>query len=136
MNRLLKRKDFLAAAAAARANSGSLLLQARERRDDAPPRIGLTVTKKHGNAVERNRIRRRLRAAVRDAVPRAAKDGFDYVIVARRIAISARYDELVREIERAMNRVHTARPASGGSRVAKAGRAEPPRADGDPAHDH
>ncbi|PZQ82092.1 MAG: ribonuclease P protein component [Ancylobacter novellus] len=107
MHRLVKRKDFLAAAAGQRANSGTLLLQGRDRADDDAPRIGLTVTKKHGNAVERNRIRRRLRAAVRDALPRAGKDGFDYVIVARRAALGARFADLIKDIERGISRLHS-----------------------------
>ncbi|QIB34181.1 ribonuclease P protein component [Ancylobacter pratisalsi] len=107
MHRLVKRKDFLAAAAGLRANAGPLLLQARDRADEAAPRIGLTVTKKHGNAVERNRIRRRLRAAVRDALPRAGRAGFDYVIVARRAALAAPFIDLVNDIERGIARLHS-----------------------------
>lgn len=107
MHRLVKRKDFLAAAAGLRANAGPLLLQARDRADDMSPRIGLTVTKKHGNAVERNRIRRRLRAAVRDALPRAGQPGFDYVIVARRAALGTRFTDLVIDIERGIARLHS-----------------------------
>lgn len=109
MHRIVKRKDFLAAASGLRANAGPLLLQGRDRADDTPPRIGLTVTKKHGNAVERNRIRRRLRAAVRDALPRAGKDGFDYVIVARRAALGAPFADLVKDIERGIARLHSGR---------------------------
>ncbi|MFD2032147.1 ribonuclease P protein component [Ancylobacter dichloromethanicus] len=53
-----------------------MLLQGRDRADEAPARIGLTVTKKHGNAVARNRIRRRLRAAVRDAPAARGQERF------------------------------------------------------------
>ncbi|WP_371344898.1 ribonuclease P protein component [Ancylobacter sp. IITR112] len=131
MDRLVKRKDFLAAASALRANSGPLLLQGRDRADQAPARIGLTVTKKHGNAVERNRIRRRLRAAVRDALPRAGQDGFDYVIVARRAALGTPFNALIHDIERGIARLH-----SGSRRPPKPARADaaqrPPRADGEP----
>jgi len=131
MHRLVKRKDFLAAAAARRANAGALLLQGRDRADDQPPRIGLTVTKKHGNAVERNRIRRRLRAALREALPRAGKDGFDYVIVARRAALGARFADLIGDIERGITRLHSAsrRPPRTAARDDAAQR--PARADGD-----
>ncbi|MCS0502121.1 ribonuclease P protein component [Ancylobacter mangrovi] len=107
MHRLVKRKDFLAAAAGLRANAGSLLLQARDRADETPPRIGLTVTKKQGNAVERNRIRRRLRAAVSDVLPRAGRTGFDYVIVARRTALAAPFTDLINDIERGIARLHS-----------------------------
>lgn len=55
---------------------------------DTPPRIGITVTKKTGGAVARNRIRRRLREALRGLVPLPARRGHDYVIVARREALA------------------------------------------------
>ncbi|MBS9477075.1 ribonuclease P protein component [Ancylobacter radicis] len=115
MHRLVTRKDFLAAASGLRANSGPLLLQGRDRADAAPPRIGLTVTKKHGNSVVRNRIRRRLREAVREALPRAGRDGFDYVIVARRAAMTVPFSDLINDIERGIARLHSGsrrRPAA------------------------
>lgn len=134
MHRLVKRKDFLAAASGLRANAGPLLLQGRARADETPPRIGLTVTKKHGNAVVRNRIRRRLRAAVREALPRAGKDGFDYVIVARRAALGVPFADLIHDIERGIARLH-----SGSRRPPKPVPADaaqrPPRTDGETLHD-
>lgn len=63
-----------------------------------PPRFGFTVTKKIGTAVVRNRIRRRLREAVRIAAPAAAVPGTDYVLVARPEAINRPFDRLVRDI--------------------------------------
>ena len=65
MDRLRQRADFLAVANGTRANSAAFVLQGRARADDGPIRIGFTVTKKNGCAPERNRIRRRLRALVR-----------------------------------------------------------------------
>lgn len=135
MHRLVKRKDFLAAASGLRANSGPLLLQGRDRADMAPPRIGLTVTKKHGNAVERNRIRRRLREAVRDALPRAGRDGFDYVIVARRAALATPFSDLINDIERGITRLHSGsrrRPAAATPAPAPLPEAAPTER---PAHD-
>lgn len=147
-HRLVKRRDFLAAAKGLRANSGPLLLQANDRADDMAPRIGLTVTKKHGNAVERNRIRRRLRAAVRDALPRAAKPGFDYVIVARREALGTRFAELVSDVERGVARLHSGKsrrpkaavpvrsgPSSPESALPGRGALDAPRSDGEASHD-
>jgi ribonuclease P protein component len=106
MNRLTKRADFLAARAGLRASAGPVLVQARDRHDKAAPRFGLTVTKKTGSAVERNRIRRRLRAAAKAAMDKKARAGFDYVLIARREAISAPFPALVDHLGRAMARLH------------------------------
>jgi len=95
MDRMKRRADFLAAAKGTRASMPPFLVQARDRKDSAASRIGFTVTKKTGSAVERNRIRRRLRAAARTVVPSAGYQGFDYVLVA--------------DLENAVTRLH--RPA-------------------------
>lgn len=106
MGPMKRRADFLAAAAGLRAQAGPFLLQARDRRDRDASRLGLTVTKRTGSAVERNRIRRRLRAAARAVVPQAGRPGFDYVLVARRAALTAPFDSLLSEIERTLARLH------------------------------
>ncbi|NJO54877.1 MAG: 5-methyltetrahydropteroyltriglutamate--homocysteine S-methyltransferase [Bacteroidales bacterium] len=107
MDRLRKRADFLAAQRGPRAHAGAFVLQSRNRGDDAGPRFGLTITKKVGTAVERNRIRRRLREILRQEGG-AARPGFDYVVVARRDAINAPFAELAREFARTLSRVHAA----------------------------
>lgn len=109
MNRILKRADFLAAAKAARAHAPLFSLQARDRGDQGDLRLGLTITKKVGNAVERNRIRRRLRAAARAVLPQAGKDGFDYVVVARRAALTAGFSDLASGLENTIKQVHKTR---------------------------
>lgn len=121
LGRLLKRGDFLAAAKGRRASTALLTLQARLRPDatDAIPRIGLTVTKKAGGSVERNRMRRRLRQAVRQIAPMAAKPGHDYVIVARHEVLGAAFNTLLADLESAFRRVHAASPAKGQKDAAK-----------------
>lgn len=109
MNRLKRRADFLAAAKGVRAQAAPFLMQARNRRDREGPRIGLTVTRKTGNAVERNRIRRRLRAAADAVMQRAGRPGYDYVLIARRAALTQPYDAMLAELQRAVARVHAAR---------------------------
>jgi ribonuclease P protein component len=109
MNRIVKRADFLAAAKAERASAAPFSLQARDRNDQAGLRLGLTVTKKVGNAVERNRIRRRLRAAARAVLPQAGKSGFDYVVVARRAALTADFSDLTGGLEKTLKQVHKTR---------------------------
>lgn len=106
MDRLRKRRDFLAAAKGERAGSANLMLQGRARRDGDAPRLGFTVTKKNGNAVMRNRIRRRLREAARKVLPEDARPGHDYVIVAREQALRAPFADLVRDLSRAVKKIH------------------------------
>ena len=73
-------------------------------------RVGYTVTTKCGNAVVRNRIKRRLRALVRELFPTAARAGHDYIIIARNdakpSAADVSYDELRRAMSRAMANIH------------------------------
>ena len=73
-------------------------------------RFGFTVTKKLGGAVDRNRIRRRLKAAAeRAGVPRA-KPNFDYVVIARRTAIDRPFDNLLDDFATALGRLHVDGP--------------------------
>jgi ribonuclease P protein component len=75
-------------------------------------RFGFTVTRQIGIAVERNRIRRRLKAAVRDVQMQHAKAEFDYVLIARRPALTSSFDALIADLMAALGRVHSA-PARG-----------------------
>ncbi|MBI1622687.1 ribonuclease P protein component [Aquamicrobium sp. cd-1] len=99
-DRLKKRKQFLAVRRGEKRRGRLFLLEVLDREDDLPPRYGLTVTKKVGNAVVRNRIRRRLREAVRVFAADDMKAGNDYVIVGRQDALGATFDELTRELSR------------------------------------
>ena len=105
MERLKQRADFLAAAAGAKAQSANFVLQARARGDSAPSRVGFTVSKKVGNAVERNRVRRRLRAVVRLSCAIAAPTGHDYVLIGRRGALTAPFERLKADFAGALKRV-------------------------------
>lgn len=87
--RLKNRPEFLAVQAGEKRRGRAFLLEVLDRQaPDAEPRVGFTVTKRQGNAVERNRMRRRLREAVRLSAGFAMKSGHDYVIVARRDALT------------------------------------------------
>jgi ribonuclease P protein component len=84
IERLRRRPDFLAAAKAASAARGGVVVQARDREDgDALVRVGFTATRKIGGAVVRNRAKRRLREAARSLVPLHGRLGHDYVFIAR-----------------------------------------------------
>jgi ribonuclease P protein component len=106
MERLRQRADFLAAASGIKAPSTAFVLQARDRRDQKPPRFGFTVSKRVGNAVERNRVRRRLREIVRLWAPTWVRAGHDYVLVGRRAALNLPFDRMTRDFEGAFRRVH------------------------------
>lgn len=68
-------------------------------------RVGLTVTKKLGGAVFRNRVRRRLRAASREIFPYYAAAGADYVLIARKAAYDRNYVALLDDMKRALLRL-------------------------------
>ena len=108
---LRKRADFLRAASARRQGTGGFLLQARDRADGDPQtRVGFTASKKIGNAVLRNRAKRRLRALVREMLAPHALPGWDYVLVARPDAtVSRPYSELCADLEQALASVHRTR---------------------------
>lgn len=102
--RLKKRSEFLRAARGNRAGRSAFSLQAVD--SETPgPRVGFTVTKRIGNAPERNRIRRRLREAAR-----ACADHFqpqhDYVLIGRREALSQPFGKLVDELASAIQKIH------------------------------
>ena len=106
MQRLRRRADFLAAATGGRAPVSGFVLQALDRREDGPVRVGFTVSKKVGNAPERNRVRRRLREMVRLS-PAEMRQGYDYVLIGRRAALGLPFERLVEDFMRALNRIHT-----------------------------
>jgi ribonuclease P protein component len=109
MDRLRQRADFLAVADGARTGSPAFVLQGRRRDDLGPIRIGFTVTKKNGTATERNRIRRRLRELVKrldgDGDVMAMRPHHDYVLVARRDALSRDFTTMLDDLRTALNRL-------------------------------
>jgi ribonuclease P protein component len=116
MERLRRRADFLAAASGTKAPAAGFVLQARKRPDEGPARCGFTVSKKVGNAVERNRVRRRLREIVRLAEPSRMRHGHDYVLVGRRAALQLPFARIAQDFEGALRRVHAGRSGNTGSR--------------------
>ena len=112
---LKKRAEYLRVRKGARCATPAFVLEAKARVDDNParlpadaPRFGFTITKQVGKAVERNRIRRRLKAAVRDMAPGHARSEFDYVLIARRPALTSQFAALASELAKAFARVHRA----------------------------
>ena len=116
MERLRQRADFLAAASGIKISATAFVLQARKRIDDGPARFGFTVSKKVGNAVERNRVRRRLREIVRLAGSNRIRTGHDYVLIGRRAALKVPFARIAEDFEGALRRVHAGRNGKTGSR--------------------
>jgi ribonuclease P protein component len=127
MHRLKQRADFLAAAAGSKVATAAFVLQARVRGDAAPFRIGLTVSRKVGTAVERNRVRRRLRDIVRRSAAGLLRSGHDYVLIGRRHALHRPFDRLTEDFENALRRLERSggRPAPERVRGKPQGRREP-----------
>ena len=99
VGRLKSRPQFLAVREGEKRRGGFFLIEMLDRKlADAEPRVGFTVTKKHGNAVERNRMRRRLKEAVRLHAGFAMQPGHDYVVVARREVLTAPFEKLASEL--------------------------------------
>jgi len=93
--RLKRRAEFLAVQKGDRVKGPLFLLETLRQGDpNAAPRVGFTVTRKQGNAVERNRIRRRLREAVRLVGAKMMLSGCDYVFIGRRDILSASFSRL------------------------------------------
>ncbi|RUM98823.1 ribonuclease P protein component [Pseudaminobacter arsenicus] len=98
--RLRKRVDFLAVRRGEKRRGRFFLMEVLDRGDDKSPRVGFTVTKKVGNAVVRNRVRRRLKEAVRTHAAGDMTPGKDYVIVGREEILDIAFDQLAVELSR------------------------------------
>jgi ribonuclease P protein component len=117
MERLRQRADFIAAASGAKVPAAAFVLQARQRAASGAVRIGFTVTKKIGNAVERNRIRRRLREVVRFADATRLRPGHDYVLIGRRPALSLPFARIAQDFDGALRRLETGRQRGNGGKT-------------------
>ena len=107
---LKKRRDFLRVRAAARrwAAPGLVLQAAPMPEADTEQglvRVGYTASRRIGNAVQRNRAKRRLRAAVAHVMPASAQSGCDYVVIARAATLTRPFDALVDDLAAALARV-------------------------------
>ncbi len=111
MSTLKTRPEFLRAASARRQGTQGFLVQARFRDDgDALVQVGFTASMKIGNAVKRNRAKRRLRALAREVLPRMGRPGWDYVLVARPgVTVDRPYSDLRADLEGALIALHRAK---------------------------
>jgi len=106
IERIKKRPDFLAAAAAVSVARGAVVIQDRDRADDNPKvRVGFTATRRIGGAVVRNRANRRLREAARLLLPLHGRPGHDYVFVARAGTPARPWARLLDDVKSALIRL-------------------------------
>jgi ribonuclease P protein component len=105
MERLKRRNDFVAAAAGASVSTPGFVVQKLRREDGGPARVGFTVSRRVGGAVERNRVRRQLREIVRLSAAAGLKAGSDYVVVARRAALDIPFGKLSVDFAGALKRL-------------------------------
>lgn len=105
MERLRKRKEFLRAARGFKWVTPGLILQCWHRDDDSSSRIGFTVTKRVGNAVVRNRVKRRLREIARQDKAHD-QNGFDYVVIGRKSTITRTFGDLEEDLRGAFRAIH------------------------------
>ncbi len=106
-----------------------LVLQAREAEGgpsakEPTVRVGYTVSRKVGNAVARNRARRRLRAAAERVMPVHAKVGHDFVLIGRAATLERPFAALVADLETALRRLRAHRETDGGEAPPRAKRVE------------
>lgn len=109
IHRMVKRRHFLQAKSGKRAHKAPFVLQAKARGDDNPARIGITVTRKTGVAATRNRIKRRLKHAISNHPGLGFRSGYDYVLIARTLAVSVPFEHLTSALQSALETVHRPR---------------------------
>jgi ribonuclease P protein component len=103
---LQRRADFLAANNGRRAPMPGFVLLVRPRGDDDPVmRLGITVTKKIGNAVVRNRMKRRFRALARDVLAVSGIAGADHILIGRAGGVERDFASLRAELVKALRKV-------------------------------
>jgi len=109
LERLKKRADFLRAARGVRRVEGAVTLETCKTPDGAAPadalRVGFTASRKVGNAVARNRARRRLRAAAAQVLPAHAASGHDYVVIARQETLKRPFGDLLGDLAQGLKRL-------------------------------
>ena len=97
IDKITKRSDYLRASKSKYFRSNSFIIQFYNRADDLEPRYGVTATKKIGNAIKRNKAKRRIRNLVKDLLPKYGKNGYDYVFIAKENLINEDWEVLREE---------------------------------------
>ena len=131
IERVRKRADFVAAARAPSCARGAVVVQALPRPDADGVRAGFTATRKIGGAVQRNRAKRRLRAAARLLLPLHGAPGADYIFIARGGTTARPWSRLLDDVKSALISLapKDSAPAKGGAEPASPPSADMPSAD-------
>ena len=105
---LRKRADFLALNKARRQSTPTMMVQGRDRKDGRDEtRVGFTCSKKVGNAIARNRAKRRLREVARTVLPQEGRPGWDYALIGRAGATGEQpFEELLTHFRAALRKLH------------------------------
>jgi len=106
--RMTDRKDFLRMSQGRRVHSKSFVIQSRNRAEDLAVRVGFTCSKKVGNAVARNRAKRRLREIARLVLPILGLPGYDYVLIGRAsVTASIDFEAMKKELVDALQKLNS-----------------------------
>jgi len=105
LGRLKKRSDILYVRDGKYRAIGGVVIQMRENPENAQTRVGFTATKKIGNAVKRNRAKRRLRACAAELLPQYGLSGHDYVFIARDTTNARKFEDLKQDVKKALQKL-------------------------------
>jgi len=111
MLRLKQRWQFLRVASAGQKFvTPSLIVQAFQNEEDNKRqvlRVGYTASKKVGGAIERNRTKRRLRAAAEEIMPKHARLGYDFVLIGRKGTLKMKFPKIIKDLKTALKNLET-----------------------------
>jgi len=105
LGKITNRSDYVKASNGRYIKTSSLFLQKVKRNDKNIPRYGITASKKIGIAVERNRAKRRIRHAIKEVLPKYAKNGYDYVVVATIKTNKVSWKTVLNDLEKGLREI-------------------------------
>ena len=105
LGKITKRSDYVKASKGQYIKTSALFLQKAKRDDKKNPRYGVTASKKIGNAVERNKAKRRIRHAIKEVLPKYGKSGYDYVVIATIKTNKVSWNTVLNDLEKAFREI-------------------------------